>query len=127
MAETNRTLVLQDLNSACSSLSMLLICVPEFVPEEEWAAVAAAVRPHLQAAAKALTECSERNAELLALCREQGVSEVVRIELLDLQHHHRGRTSTGPGDPFALSHVSTWRAPAVDTDLDDAADSSTGD
>ena len=54
MSEFERPIVLLDLNDACHSLAMLLFCANEFVPEEEWGALADAIRPHLQAAAEVI-------------------------------------------------------------------------
>ena len=85
------------------------------MPEEDWQTLADLVRPHLSAAADLLAEAAERNSELVKLCWENGTAEVVRMELADLRHHLSGRTSIGPGNPFYLSHTSSWRGPAMET------------
>jgi hypothetical protein len=107
-----KAISLLDLNAACSSLGMLLFCSNEWIPQEEWDALADAVRPHLKAAAQVLADHAERNNELLKLCWEDGTAEVVRMEMEDLRHHLSGRRSIGPGNPMHLSHTTTWRRPA---------------
>ena len=111
MSESEKPIVLFDLSEACLSLSLLVNCASEWIPEEEHRAFADAIRPHLQAAAAAIAEHVKRNHVLLDLCRVRGTLEAVQLELADLQHHLTGRTAIGPGNPLRSGRVSTWRPP----------------